>query len=166
MKVEISPAVESERPVLRNLMELYLYDFSEFDNADVGPFGLYEYPYLDHYWVEDDRHPFLVRVEDRLAGFVLVCRYNYFSGEKDAWVIAEFFILRKYRHKGVGEQVARQIFDRFPGFWQVGQIPENVKATAFWRKVIERYTAGKYEEVCLDNPHWHGPVQSFEVSLS
>ena len=164
MNIEVTPATQAERPILRHLMELYLYDFSEFDGADLGPIGLYEYPYLDHYWVEPGRSPFLVRVEGNLAGFVLVARYNYFTAEKDAWVMAEFFVLRKYRHKGIGEQVARLIFDQFPGPWQVAQIPENASATAFWRKVIQRFTHDNFQEYTLGNENWRGPVQTFVSS--
>jgi hypothetical protein len=107
--IEVIPATAAERPVVRNLMELYLYDFSEFDGAEIGPFGLYGYPYLDNYWTEPTRFPFLVRVDGQLAGFVLVARYNYFTGllpnasAECPWVIAEFFILRKYRRQGIGE---------------------------------------------------------------
>lgn len=161
MSIEVTTAIEAEKPILRNLMELYLYDFSEFDGADPGPDGLYGYPYFDNYWQEEDRHPFLVRKNGKLAGFVLVTRYNYLSGEPDHWVIAEYFVMRKYRSGGVGEHVARQIFDLFPGEWQVGQIRENASATVFWRKVIQRYTGGKYQEVSLDNERWRGPVQLF-----
>ena len=166
--IQVTPATTLDRPILRNLMELYLYDFSEMDGADVGPFGLYEYPYLDHYWTEPGRFPFLVRVEGQLAGFVLVTRYNYFGDEYNApdgsraWVIAEFFILRKYRRQGLGEEVARRTFERFPGPWQVGQIASNTHATAFWRKVIDRYTGGRYKETYLDTENWHGPVQTFD----
>lgn len=159
--IEVKTATESEKPILRNLMELYLYDFSEFDGADPGADGLYGYPYLDLYWSAKDRYPFLIRKDGRLAGFVLVTRYNYLSGEPDRWVIAEFFVMRKYRSSGVGEFVAQQVFDRFPGGWQVGQIAENGSATIFWRKVIQRYTGGNYQEVLLDDEHWHGPVQIF-----
>ncbi len=161
INIVVSPATVDERPILRHLMELYLYDFSEFDGADIGPMGLYDYPYLDHYWVEDGRTPFLVRLEGELAGFVLVWRYNYLTGHKDAWVMAEFFIMRKYRQRGVGEQVARWIFDHHPGAWQVSQIPENKVATTFWRKVIARYTHDNFEEFTPDNEYWHGPVQAF-----
>ena len=38
--------------MLRRLIELYRYDFSEFDQADLGPHGDYGYRYLDHYWSE------------------------------------------------------------------------------------------------------------------
>jgi predicted acetyltransferase len=161
MNIEVNPATVNERPILRHLMELYQYDFSEFDNADLSPVGLYDYPYLDHYWVEPERTPFLVRVDSNLAGFVLVARYNYLTGLKDTWVMAEFFIMRKYRHQGIGEYVARNIFDQFPGAWQVGQIYENPSATTFWRKVIHRYSQGDFQERDLNNENWRGPIQTF-----
>ena len=161
MSIEVKQADVSERPILRHLMELYQYDFSEFDEAELGPVGLYDYPYLDHYWVEPERTPFLVRVDGNLAGFVLVARYNYLTGHKDTWVMAEFFILRKYRHQGIGEYVARYIFDQFPGAWQVGQIIGNTAATAFWRKVIQRYAGGDFQEHCLDTENWRGLIQTF-----
>jgi predicted acetyltransferase len=161
LHIEVSLATVDERPILRHLMELYQYDFSEYDHAYVGSMGLFDYPYLDHYWVEDGREPYLVRVANRLAGFVLVSRYNYLNEAGDTWVISEFFILRKYRRQGVGEHVARWIFDHHPGPWQVSELSENPGAIAFWSKVIERYTQNKYEEYTLDNHRWHGPVQAF-----
>jgi len=161
MNIEVDRATVNERPILRHLMELYQYDFSEFEGADLTPLGVYDYPYLDHYWVEPERSPFIVRVDGNLAGFVLVACFNYLTGNKDCWVMAEFFIMRKYRHQGVGEHVAQTIFNQFPGTWQVGQIYENPAATAFWRKVISRYTQGDFEEIKVDNDHWHGPIQIF-----
>ncbi len=161
MDLTIAPAAPEEKSILRNLMELYLYDFTEFDAADVGPHGLYEYPYIDHYWTETDRYPFLVRLEGSLAGFALVCRHSYLGGENSAWVIAEFFVLRKYRGRGIGAQVAAHLFGLFPGPWQVGQLAQNTPATAFWRKVIGRYTDNHYQEIFLDDENWHGPVQIF-----
>jgi predicted acetyltransferase len=161
MNIQVSPATTTERPILRQLMELYQYDFSEFDGSDIGPLGLYDYPYLDHYWSEPERSPFLVRVNGFLAGFVLVARYNYLTGLKDTWVMAEFFIMRKYRHHGVGEQAARFIFDHFTGDWQVAQIKENTNATEFWRKVISRYTHNNFQEHDLNDDKWRGPIQTF-----
>lgn len=159
--IDIRLATVDERPILRRLMELYQYDFSEFDGSDIGPMGLYDYPYLDHYWVEQDRYVYLVRVAGKLAGFLLISRYNYLTGCKDGWVMSEFFIMRKYRLQGVGEYVARWAFDHHPGPWQVAQIPENKAAATFWRKVISRYTDNHYQEYILDNDNWHGPIQSF-----
>jgi len=53
-------------------MELCQHDYSEYDGADVNEHGLFEYRYIDHYWTDSGRHPFVVRVSGRLAGFVLV----------------------------------------------------------------------------------------------
>ncbi len=75
--------------------------------------------------------------------------------------MAEFFIMRKYRQRGIGEYVARYIFDQFTGAWQVGQIYENQSATTFWRKVIISYTLGDFHEHEFNNENWRGPVQTF-----
>ena len=98
MKIEILPASISEKSVIKQMMELYLYDLSEFFNVDLNEHGHYEYSYLDHYWVEEVRHPYLVKVERKLAGFVLVNQSTNLPGSQ--YCMAEFFILRKYRKKG------------------------------------------------------------------
>ncbi len=70
--VQIAPAALHEKIVLRHLLELYKHDFSEFTGEDVDANSLFGYRYLDHYWTEPRRWPFLFRVDRRLAGFALV----------------------------------------------------------------------------------------------
>jgi predicted acetyltransferase len=164
MSIEIKEASLDQKSILRNLLELYLYDFSEYIDIEVGEDGLYGYPPLEYYWNEPGRHAFLVRAGGRLAGFVLVRTHPPGPDGGEVRSIAEFFILRKYRRKGLGEEVARRIFDRFPGDWRVAQIVENPQATAFWRKVIDRYTGGRYTEVFVEDEHWRGPEQVFNNS--
>jgi predicted acetyltransferase len=72
MKIQIDLANKSEQPILENLMQLYLYDFSEMCGDDCDERGLFEYEYLPRYWIEPERHPFLIRVDGKLAGFALV----------------------------------------------------------------------------------------------
>jgi predicted acetyltransferase len=129
MPVEIVEVSEQDRPVLRRLLELYRYDFSEFDRADVDPHGEFGYRYLDHYWTDEARRPFLFRVEGRSAGFALVR-----LGETHD--MAEFFVLRKYRRAGVGREAAADLLRRFPGHWTVRQQLTNPAATTFWRAAI------------------------------
>src|SRR4051794_29927930 len=112
MVVEVVDARESDRSVLRRLVELYRYDFSEFDDADVDDHGEFGYRYLDNYWTEPDRHPYLIRCDARWAGFALVR-----SGDPND--MAGFFIMRKYRRSGVGRGAARDVLGRFPGRWTV-----------------------------------------------
>jgi predicted acetyltransferase len=44
--------------------------------------------------------------------------------------------MRKYRGQGVGRRAAMELFQRFPGLWQVRQQQTNPHATGFWRSVI------------------------------
>lgn len=135
MKIEILPAQVEDKPVLRCLLQLCLHDYSEFNGKDANEHGLFDYPYLDHYWTESGRHPFLVRVEGKLAGFVMVRQLNS-EGNEPLWQMAEFFILRKYRRKGIGREVANQIFNRLRGKWEVTHEEGNLPAQVFWAKVM------------------------------
>lgn len=144
MHTELVPARVEDKSVITNLLQLYLYDFSELAGWAINEHGLFNYPYLDHYWTEPDRHPFLVRADGELAGLALVCSLA--SDGEHVNHLAEFFILRKLRRIGVGEAAARQLFDRFPGTWSVAQRNWNVAAQHFWRRVIDRYTGGAFTE--------------------
>lgn len=136
MKIEILPAQVEDKPVVGHLLQLCVHDYSEFNGREVNDHGLFDYPYLDYYWTEAGRFPFLVRVEGKLAGFVLV---RQMEGDESLWQMAEFFILRKYRRQGIGRSVALQVFDCFEGRWEV--IPEdgNLPAQRFWQRVKEAY---------------------------
>jgi predicted acetyltransferase len=147
-RVQVDIATVHDKPALRQLLELYAHDFSERNGADVGDDGRYGYPHLDAYWQEADRHPFLFRVDGRLAGFALVR-----SGAPHD--MAEFFVLRKYRRGSVGTDAARTVFARFPGDWQTREQFENTGAIAFWRRAIPV----PFEET----PNDEGPVQRFVV---
>ena len=149
--VEVESATRAEQPALARLLELYAYDFSELTGADVNDDGQYGWRYLDAYWTDPERHPFLFRVDGRLAGFALVRA----GAPHD---MAEFFVMRKYRRGGVGVTAARAIFARFPGEWQVRQVRANVGAIAFWRHAI----AVPFTE---DTNH-EGPVQHFTMPTS
>jgi predicted acetyltransferase len=147
--VEVIQAELGDKPVLRHLLELYQHDFSEFVDADVDEHGLYGYRYLDDYWTESDRHPFLFRVDGSWAGFALV-------RAGDPHDLAEFFVMRKYRRHGVGTLLARELFSRFPGAWQVRQMASNPSATAFWVRAIP---VAFEQERLVD-----GPVQRFTIA--
>lgn len=139
---------KADKPVLRHLLELYQHDFSEFDGRDVDHHGLYGYPYLDHYWVELDRRPFLFDIGGQWAGFALVRLGRPID-------MSEFFVLRRFRRAGVGREAALQIFRMLPGPWQLRQVTTNPDATRFWRRIIPV----DFTEV--DDAE--GPVQHFVI---
>jgi predicted acetyltransferase len=148
-QVEVIVAALADKDVMRHLLELYVYDFTEFTTDDVDESGLFGYRYVDQYWNEPDRHPFLIRADGRLAGLALVR-----SG--DPHDMAEFFVMRKYRGRGVGLIAARSLLARFPGEWQVRQMRANAVATAFWRNAIP--------VPYRDDANETGPVQRFLIA--
>lgn len=161
MKVELESIRFERKSVLRNLMELCQYDYSEFNGEEINEDGHYGYRYLDHYWTEEGRHAFFIRVSDKLAGFALIRQLD-FDSRHPTYSMAEFLVLRKYRAQGVGENAVHQVFDQFPGLWRVCQERGNDAAQAFWRKVISRYTRGQFQEV--EETGWDGPIQIFQTS--
>lgn len=142
---EVTPA---ERPLLERLAQLYLHDFSAFDNAQVDERGRFTDLDADFaaYGTDPARHAFLLRVGGNAAGFALVDELSLRPNGNDRHYIAEFFVMRAYRRRGYGAAVAHELFDRFPGPWQVAQVEANRPAQAFWRRVIDGYTDGRYRE--------------------
>jgi predicted acetyltransferase len=132
--------------VIKNLMQFYIYDFSEYSKSDVEENGLYgDYPYLEDYWREgNNRYPYVIKKNEKYIGFVLV-KFNE-SEERNYYSIAEFFILKKYRREGIGKAVANQVFNLHNGQWEVHQIESNKPAQVFWNKIIDEYTRGQFKE--------------------
>jgi len=158
MDITVEAVPLAGKPVIARLLELYMYDFSEYMGWDVDAEGRYGYRRLDCYWTEGNRFPFLVRVDGAIAGFALV-----YVGEDDGAPVthmAEFFVMRKYRRHGVGRIVATTVFDRFPGIWHVSQLQENVPAQRFWRSVIAGYTGGEFTGTVTDRR----VIQTFRVA--
>lgn len=128
--VRIVPARADDKEILRQLLEFNAYEFSRyFDDAELNEHGRFGYRYLDLYWTEPERHPFLIRANDHIAGMVLVRADSPRN-------IAEFLIMPSHRRSGVGIEAARQVFRQFMGSWSIHQVPRNDAAVAFWRRAI------------------------------
>ena len=151
-----------DKPLLQRMLELYQYDFSEYEGTDLDAHGCFGYPYLDLYWREPTRHPFLIRVDGRLAGFILVNQKTYL--ERSQWGISECFIMRKYRRNGVGKAAAFSVFEQIRGKWEVHELQSNGPSQLFWRRIIAEYTAGNYTEVQWNGGGSAGPIQCFDNS--
>ncbi|MEZ4645271.1 MAG: GNAT family N-acetyltransferase [Chloroflexota bacterium] len=175
MNIQILDATEADFPVVQNLVRFYVYDMSETMGWPCPDDGLYggcddlpEYwwtgstpeeleainrklaifiPYNLHF----DRwpagccgHPFMIRVDGELAGFALIKQLN--VNHTVVYDVGEFFVVRKFRRKGIGKSVAYHLFDHFHGIWQVRQMVEHHTAQAFWRRIIADYSENQYHE--------------------
>ncbi len=158
--VQIASAMD-HKPVVVNLMQPYIHDLSEFAGDQLGEDGRFELgQYFDRYWIEPQRHPFLIRADGALAGFALVGRL---TSEQSFHSMSEFFIARKYRRSGVGRDAAFQLFSTFPGKWRVAQDEGNRPAQAFWRRIIDEFTNGEFAEEWSDAQP-KGPCQVFAIN--
>lgn len=153
--VEVAHATAEQEPVLTNLLELYAHDFSAILDLQLAPDGRFGYPGLARYWHEEGRFPFLIRVDGNLAGFALVSRGSRVSADPGVWDMAEFFVVRRYRSRGIGAAVAREIWRRFPGAWEIRVLEANRAARAFWRATIGSFTArGADTRATLEEKVW------------
>ena len=144
MEILIVPVEKDEKEILRNLLEKYNYELSQYDDRDVNNLGLYGYDYFDCYWTEEKRHPFFIKINGKLAGFVMVNDYPDIKIETD-YSIGEFFVLYKYRKYGIGKYTAKYIFNKFKGRWQLKILPKNKISELFWKNIINEYTNGNYK---------------------
>jgi predicted acetyltransferase len=144
LNITIEIVKKEEKEILRNLLEKYNYEFSQYDNRDVNDLGLYGYDYLDNYWTEENRFPFFVKANNKLAGFVMVNDYPEIKIETN-YTISEFFIMYKYRRLGTGKYVVNYILNKYKGKWQLKYHPKNKTSEVFWTKTIDEYTNGNCE---------------------
>jgi predicted acetyltransferase len=153
MRFILAPASEEYKPVLENLMQFYMYDFSEFVELDVESDGKFTaYPHLEDYWQEgNSKLPYLVKKEEKFIGFVLVKLIE--TTEGSYFSIAEFFVMKKYRREGIGKAAAFRIFDLHKGGWEVFQRENNTPARLFWINVISQYTKGEFQERFEEGKH-------------
>ena len=150
MNIKVEPVKREEREILMNLLEKYSYEFSQYNNLDVNSLGLYGYDYLDCYWWDNEkRYPFFIKVDNKLAGFIMVNDYP--EGQiKTDYSISEFFVMYKYRRSGIGKFGIKYILNKFKGKWQLKFHPNNEISKNFWIKTISDYTNEKYEIIKND----------------
>lgn len=147
MKIEVKKIENKDKQVLVNLFQLYLHDITKSLSMDVNSHGLFEYNEIDLYFLNDeDRKPYFIYVDDKIAGFVLVDKeFLVLDKKENTYDISEFFILNSYKRKGIGKKVAKEIFDMHRGSWEVRPVPRSDEAFSFWKNIIEEYTNNNYE---------------------
>lgn len=148
--IKVIPAAPRQAPILANLLELYAHDFSEFHHLDLGENGRFGYRDLPLYWLEPNRHPFLVRMDGKLAGFVLVKRASGISGNATVWDMAEFFVVHRYRRRGIGTKIAHEVWRQFPGQWEVRVMQSNHSALHFGERAIAVFAGEVTHSVCVE----------------
>jgi len=154
MEVILEKVKIENKNKLSKLLEVYLEELFEKSKKETGP-----YKYFDKYFTEPNRHPFFIKVDGKLAGFILVnLKDPLTNGKKQE--ISEFYITPLYRNKGIGNKSVVKIFNKYPGDWVV-RVLKNNPAEKFWIKNINGYTKGDYEKNEQKNKKWNWTVFTF-----
>lgn len=164
MQLELTQATLEKKTILANLLELYAYDFTEFCDFDIGDNGFYGYEYLPLYWIESNRYPYLIYINKKIAGFVLIQKVYPISDEPTKWDISEFFVMKKYKRKGIGTAAAFKVWETFKGLWQVRVLVNNQIACSFWLETIKTFISSEptKTELTIKGDDWI--IYTFESS--
>nr|WP_295109881.1 GNAT family N-acetyltransferase [uncultured Caulobacter sp.] len=165
----VERAAADEAHVIANLMQLYIHDFSAlwFDReaeGELGPDGRYcDYPGLESYWSDPARGAWLFRIKGLPVGFALVNDVAHSPSPIDR-AVAEFFVVRKHRRRGVGVAAAHALFGTAWGVWEAAVVRRNAGALAFWRQAAASYPGVRdIVEEDHDDAMWNGAVLRFRV---
>ena len=113
-----------DRDRLERLLADYLLEF----DGRTDP-----YRYLDAYWQEPDRSPFLIELDGEIAGVCLIRRRD------GAWSIAEFSVIPEKRREGVGRAAVEALAERArsdgASHLEAKVHPDNRGALPFWLAV-------------------------------
>ena len=144
-QVKLKPATLADYPCMQNLADYYAYDIAEYLGWPQAKDGTHRIGIdFKKYWETQDCFPYLIQYLSEWAGFVIVDK-NVHNLEND-FNMAQFFILRQFKAKGLGRHLAYHCFDHFKGKWEVYALCGNEGAYRFWRRIIQDYTQGKFKE--------------------
>ena len=111
-----------------------------------------------HEYLEDpDFDCYLLKVKEEWAGFAIVKKnLQLESSDHESQVsqMAEFFLVRKFRRKGIAKVIVFRIFDSYPGKWVVEVWPENRVACSFWNSTITQYRPDNVLLTRMHNPNY------------
>ena len=164
--MELDPA-RDQRAAVENLFQFYVHDFADFwaerqvEFDEDGRFP--SYPPLAAYWSEAGAEPFLIRVDGKLAGFVLIDGHSH-SGLPTDFNMGEFFVARHYRREGVGRQTALQAIRERKGQWEIAVARRNLPAQPFWHGVAAEVASGPVDEIDQNDDRWNGLILRFVVA--
>ncbi|WP_102047875.1 GNAT family N-acetyltransferase [Pseudomonas sp. MF4836] len=135
--VELIQTGPENAELIRNLYQFYAYESSDWEQEDVEPDGRFyiHEEHLARYWQEPQWSANLLLVDGYIAGFLLI------EGSElpglNALELADLFILKRYRRKGIGRALATQVLTSGESNWLVRFYDQDEASQAFWRAVLD-----------------------------
>lgn len=163
MNLVVRQALREDFAAVEQLLELHQYDLADIWPQKMDENARYGFDLSRHKRAERSR-AYVARLDGQPIGVALTAPA--IVTRKDGTWMEQFFIHRQYRRHGAGKALACHVFNDNPGPWEVGQIPGNSVALAFWRAVISEVTKGSFVEVEVTEGWWKGVVQQFTIAIA
>jgi predicted acetyltransferase len=114
----------------------------------LGEIGHREPDQIAHWFGDPNTFPLVILKGNEPVGFARVLRASPVPPPRPRtdYRMAEFFITRARRGRGVGRSAVELILNRFAGRWEITEYLRNADAVRFWRRVVGAYTRGNYQE--------------------
>jgi len=125
----ISP---EQSAALFQLFQLYYYENSDWAAEDLGDDGLYDAcaASIADYVNDPAKGAYWIRQDGAVAGFV-VTEPTTLDG-KHVDELADLFVLKKYRRRGLALAAVRELAGQFQGPWLVAVYNDDIRAASFW----------------------------------
>jgi predicted acetyltransferase len=103
----------------------------------------WEPDYLPQWLNEKGCHPYVAEVDGVPVGFVFVGDREFEHRDYDSdFMVVEFWIAPEARRAGAGTALAKAVFAKHPGRWELNVLEKNARALRFWRGL----TPGRTED--------------------
>lgn len=90
---------------------------------------------LDLFFERKGLTPYFILADGVMIGFILIQSGPYTNPDHADYVLNSFFILRRYRGKGIGTAAASSFLALYPGRYCCAQLKRNEPAVRFWKRV-------------------------------
>jgi predicted acetyltransferase len=147
-----SRGVRTDRGWIEGVYRDYLNDLAPAATGifpTLGEVGHREPDQLQRWFDDRTAQVLTILYSEEPVGFAMVRRRSAAASSASSpneYSMAEFFISRPWRRRGIGAEAVRLLFDRFAGQWLISEHVRNTTAVKFWRRVVSGYTQGKYQE--------------------
>ena len=133
-KVTLEAATEKQRQAIENMYPLFIHDQWAYSDSLPNQFGIIESALnsagqpagslaeqsqeIAPYWTDSHHFPFLIRVDEKPAGFCAIRTAPLAPDNRDFY-LDKFFILHPFRRAGVGRRAFQTLVSSRPGQWGV-----------------------------------------------
>ena len=134
-----------EEGALAQLFQLYCYDNSAWSSEDVLADGRYDVcdAALAEYVHVPGQTAAWIEVDGALAGFFVT--EPVMAGAVPVQELSDFFILKKYRRRGLALEVLRRVLLGSDKTWLVAMFRADAAACAFWQQAFARLPFARVE---------------------